>query len=608
MDKRYYAKWILPLVTVIFIIKLIVVEYVFFISQLTEMYTLGTYIKDQVPVFLCYKIALVLFFVSWAYLMQPKRGLIYLAVLNLVNSCWVMGLSLYVKCFKQLPSMSSLYSITNVVALRESITDLLDFQYLLLFVDCILLLIVVLKLKSEWLPSRKRRIGAIYLATSLFIILWLPFYIEKKAEEFGDRPFRYYTQDTMIAVRYHSYITYCLRELSTLFNADQYSIELNSEQRLEIDGWFNERNALLGSENAAYKGIAKDKNVLLIQVESLETILINRSVNGKEVIPFINKLVEESLYYPNIYEQVKEGNSSDCEWMVNTSLYPSRDGVTAYQYSERAYTRSLANILKAKGYYNVVAHGDRKTFWNRNRLYPGLGYDAFWGIEDYENNEMVKMNYIGLGLGDQSFLAQTAEKMKALPEPYLASVITLTSHSPFVLPQDLKVQEFPEVKTPECRRYAEAFSYVDASLEAFFSKLDENHMLDNTLVVIYGDHEGLNKYYDVSGTWENQQRIPLIIYSKGMTSKMDAKVGGQIDILPTLLYLLDEEPETYSLMGKNLLRQNNGYALMEQEVQGDFGNADIAKLEEKAYQISEMLMKSNDTCTKYFNDVAQLDE
>ena len=76
--------------------------------------------------------------------------------------------------------------------------------------------------------------------------------------------------------------------------------------------------------NNEYFARSKGKNLIYIQVESLENFVIGQKINGKEITPNLNKLVQSSLYFPNTFEQVNEGTSSDADLMVNTSMLPLR--------------------------------------------------------------------------------------------------------------------------------------------------------------------------------------------------------------------------------------------------------------------------------------------
>lgn len=59
------------------------------------------------------------------------------------------------------------------------------------------------------------------------------------------------------------------------------------------------------------KGIAEDKNIIYIAAESLQSFVINKELNGEEITPFLNDLVEDSYYFDNFYHQTLLGKTSD---------------------------------------------------------------------------------------------------------------------------------------------------------------------------------------------------------------------------------------------------------------------------------------------------------
>ncbi|MFP3340138.1 hypothetical protein R0J91_19325, partial [Micrococcus sp. SIMBA_131] len=79
-------------------------------------------------------------------------------------------------------------------------------------------------------------------------------------------------------------------------------------------------------EPSSYEGIANGKNLILISLESTQAFMLNGSVNGEEATPFLNKLKEDSFFFPNFYHQTAQGKTSDAEFMIDSSLYPLSGG------------------------------------------------------------------------------------------------------------------------------------------------------------------------------------------------------------------------------------------------------------------------------------------
>lgn len=73
-------------------------------------------------------------------------------------------------------------------------------------------------------------------------------------------------------------------------------------------------------------GIAEGRNVIFVTLESTQTFVINEKVNGQEITPFLNKFIQKSYYFDHFYQQTEQGKTSDSEFIVANSLYPSLSG------------------------------------------------------------------------------------------------------------------------------------------------------------------------------------------------------------------------------------------------------------------------------------------
>jgi phosphoglycerol transferase MdoB-like AlkP superfamily enzyme len=110
--------------------------------------------------------------------------------------------------------------------------------------------------------------------------------------------------------------------------ASKSTEKLDSDKVSAVDKWLKD-NAKYQDPDPSYvnlNGLIKGKNIIAIHVESLENIMVNYSSYGQEITPNINRLLNSSIYFNNIHEQVKDGNSSDAELMINASIYPISEG------------------------------------------------------------------------------------------------------------------------------------------------------------------------------------------------------------------------------------------------------------------------------------------
>ena len=110
-----------------------------------------------------------------------------------------------------------------------------------------------------------------------------------------------------------------------------------------------------------YTGIFEGKNVIVIHAESIQGLALNRSFDGKEVTPNLNKLASEGIYFSNFYSQVGVGTSSDAEFTFSTSLMPSLSGTVFVNYFDTEYV-TIQKLMKEKGYYVASMHANNGDF------------------------------------------------------------------------------------------------------------------------------------------------------------------------------------------------------------------------------------------------------
>jgi lipoteichoic acid synthase len=251
---------------------------------------------------------------------------------------------------------------------------------------------------------------------------------------------------------------------------------------------------------------------------------------------------------------------------------------------------SLAWQLKKNGYYTAAHHGNRQTFWNRNVMYETEGYDEFYDLSDYENDEIIAM-----GLSDKSFLRQTVEKLKNFKKPYFSFIVTITSHFPFGATQ--QYGDFPvgEYEGTVLGDYLKAIHYTDKQLGMFLDELKKSGIMDESIVMLYGDHSAipqkdadlLYQYTKITDKndfqWQKLQKVPFMIhFPEDQYKGVSSLYTGQIEIYPTIANLFNLDP-AYTL-GKDMLNSYKGKVIFRN---GSFTNGDIFYIasEDRYYDI-----------------------
>lgn len=374
--------------------------------------------------------------------------------------------------------------------------------------------------------------------------------------------------------------------------------ELSDSDINDVQSWINNNKEDIPDNE--YFGMLKGKNLIAIQVESLENFVINKKVYGQEITPTLNKLLSGSLYFDNIYEQNNSGTSSDCDLMVNTSIFPIRATSTFPTYPWTKYN-SLQNILNNEGYTTISTHAELPGSWNWAEPHKSFGADKLWDINEFNIDEVI-----GPGLSDESYLKQIANKIKSENQPFYTFIATLTSHGPFEMPEDKKLLNLPkELDDNMLGGYFQSVRYADEAIKLFIEELEKNGQLDNTVLMIYGDHGGVHKFYEeeikdapLNENWwqENDKKIPFIIYNKDLKATTISKAGGQVDFLPTISYLLGVERSKFdnTSMGRVLVNTNRNATILNN---GDIMGTPKDESEEKhlkdVFKIADDIIEGN---------------
>ena len=311
-------------------------------------------------------------------------------------------------------------------------------------------------------------------------------------------------------------------------------------------------------ENDQYSNIGKNKNLIVVQVEALQGFVINRTLNGKEITPNLNRIISKGIYFDNYFNQVSSGNTSDAEFLSNVSLYPIQDGAVFQKYPLNKY-ESLPSLLAEQGYTSVMMHPFKPDFWNRTVMSKSLAFNQFYSEKDFTKDEII-----GFGLSDRLFFSQAVDKLRNLKSPYYGLLITLSSHHPFNNVNKYGDFNVGQYEGTMFGNYLKAIHYTDKAIGELYDKLQKDQILNDSVLVIYGDHGGikednaenlamfLNKKKLDPFEWQLEQRVPLVI-SGGPIKKPEVKhiPGGQIDFFPTIANIMGIKSK-YSL-GRNLL-------------------------------------------------------
>lgn len=356
---------------------------------------------------------------------------------------------------------------------------------------------------------------------------------------------------------------------------------ITSEDEAFLSQWSIKKNDT--NERSKEFGIAKGRNVLFVMVESLDQYVIQTRVGDQEITPNLNTLLNDSVYFKNYFAHVDQGNTADAEFSTLNSLYPLPGIVAFIEYAQNTYA-ALPRFLAGHGYYTAVFHGDVPTFWNRANIYPGLGYQKYYMKGVFKPTRPIGFR----NLGDKDFFDQSMQYIKTLPQPFFVTLITLTTHTPFIIPKDLQTLHIPsdtKLNTTQ-KNYLQSVHFSDAALGSFIQQLKQEGLYEKSLIVIIGDHGSYTYGGNALGVKEHvpgdlaSQHVPLILLAPGTSLKGVITIPTtHLDIYPTIAHLLGYEPPRSVLGSDAFLSNDSRVALYRKRLTGQISTIETEKLE-----------------------------
>src|SRR5690625_4337510 len=287
----------------------------------------------------------------------------------------------FYRAFTDFITVPQLFQTSNVADLGSSILSLIKVYDVLFFLDVIIIWYASKKYAKELGTTYFKNAKVFTIALSLCLLAGNFFLAEMERPQLFTRAFdREYLVKNIGLFNYHVYDVFVHSKVKT--------------QRVLADG--NElptikeyiEDEIRSDKKSDLFGVAEDKNVIFISAESVQNFVINNEVDGEEITPFLNELIEDdgTFYFDNFYHQTQQGKTSDSEFITENSLYPSSRGAVFFTHGQNEY-HAMPEMLKEKDYFSAVFHPNNSSFWNRDQMYESLEFDDFYDIDSYDVND-----------------------------------------------------------------------------------------------------------------------------------------------------------------------------------------------------------------------------
>ena len=346
--------------------------------------------------------------------------------------------------------------------------------------------------------------------------------------------------------------------------------------------------SLMPSEKNEYTGLLEGMNLIQITAESFTKYAID-----EELTPVLYMMATEGIIFEDYYQPLWSGSTTTGEYQILTSLLPSYGAKSIQKTITNNMYLTIGNTLLREGYSTVAFHNGSYTYYNRYLTHPNLGYERFYA----NGNGMT-----GLSNTESSWPQSDLEMMEWIvpryienaDEPFAYYIMTLSGHSKYdstnwIANKNMEVVEEWAEENGYDYTYATMCYFannleLEYALEYLLEALEEAGLLENTVIVLTGDHypyslsddygynaAGKLTYYNVEEnlaslygfmpeTDTDYNANALIIWTPSLSESDEQIVVSEpvssLDILPTLLNLFGCEFDSRLLAGRDVFADN----------------------------------------------------
>ncbi|MFR1777316.1 MAG: LTA synthase family protein [Clostridia bacterium] len=511
------------------------------------------------------------------YLLPKKGRNIAGIIMNILISILLFADNIYYSYSSNVLSVLQISNLQYGEEIMSTLPLLLKLPQILYFIDILTLIILIATSIIKIEKGKKSKTKFIVCRTIIGIICMIFFIIlsiNANSKVLEDP----YNRDTQI--KKGTIYGYHISDiLNAMLGSKQAKYDNKNDMMKEYNVLKDEYNEKYGESYIDIKTTMEGKNVIILQLESIQEFVLNKTINGREITPNLNKFINENIRLSNMFMQ-SYSTTADSEFSTVTSLYPVENGMAYSRYYKNNYD-DIFKMFHNKGYTTSYMHGNYGYFWNRTNVYNNMEVDYIELKDKFMDISEDIMGY----LSDELLYKQAVEKLKEYDNPFISYIVAASSHTGFTLDglQDRsKVNiDVGKYKDTFFGNYLESVNYADYAFGIFIQKLKNADLYDDSVIILYGDHNGLDMYNNEmieflkeldSNLIDTDIKLNYIRVLAGMkipginNLRIDKPVS-KLDIKPTLAYLCNTE-EGISL-GTNMLAKKDFICLNNERIVTD---------------------------------------
>lgn len=485
----------------------------------------------------------------------------------------------------------SLNTSSQFGAVTDYLTDYLaSFKaiYYLMFIPLAIyiMVIILLAIKREYKPLIINR-KAVLIPITLILLTVVYFgtitlgFIQNKYQTITNRDLFRYADNPSLTINQFGTSVYALLDIKSflcpqvkaeeIYKANKKEEKTNREVSKDLETiaqnednkkYLNLHNYFLSqpvTDYNEYTGMFKDKNVIVVLMESVNDIIIN-----PEYYPNYYKLYSEGWHWENNYSPRNSCATGNNEFSAMTSLYSIYNACTSNVYKDNTYFESIFNVFNNAGYQTNSMHDFSEWYYERPSIHTNMGSNKYYNAKSLG---IKTASYYGEWPSDEEFFEKAMDIVLEQDGKWMTWLTTVTSHQPYSSSStygDLYKEDFKkEGYSTSLARYMSKLKVVDNAIGIMLERLEEADKLDDTVIVLMADHYpyGLNKNalsevleYDLEDY--EVERTPFLIYNPSMDAKTFSEYTSYINLVPTLANLLGVSYDPRLYTGTDLLSED----------------------------------------------------
>ncbi len=540
---------------------------------------------------------LISFILSWTNKKSIKIFNIIIAFIFSIYAFLQLGFNNFIGVYMSFNTTSQLGAVTDYV--KEFLASFL-FRFYLIFIPFILLIIYYifidkfteLKLNKKFvLKSHIKYEPGIRTVSTLIILFLLGFvynetltipFMQNELQTVSNKDLFAYPSVPSLVINEFGVIGFGFLDVKSLYveptNNYVFNGEENNNISINTDRTFDDTlwNELISNESSNklnninnylinntisdyndYTGLFEGKNLIVIMMESVNEIFIN-----KDLYPNFYKLYSEGISFTNNYSPRNSCATGNNEFSAMTGIYSIQNNCTANVYRKNTYPYSIFNLFNNAGYKTMSMHDYTEAYYYRSIIHQNMGSGKYYGVQDLG---IPYYNEYKNWASDEDFMEVAMDiTLSDTSEPFMLWLTTVSSHQPYVqssVEGDKYLNITDGTDYPmDLRRYMSKLKTLDNALGILLERLEESNELDDTVIALFGDHypyglkdSTINYVLDYDLDDYEREKTPFVIYNSEISSQSIDKYTSYINLTPTIanLFNLNYDPRLY--MGYDVL-------------------------------------------------------